>query len=230
MFDDENLKTPDDVPVLPLPETALLPGEPMPLHIFEERYKLMAESAISAEKLIAIAHIRPGFGKDGNKSELYDVAALGRIVVDEKLSDGRFNLVVLGLRRIRICRFVQEIPYRRAKIEILNDIFSKISASSLDSMGLQLMRLAEETIKLKGEDPLGNLTMPGMDHPPLDTASLGALCDILAAALTLPATEKQMILEETDILSRAEKLTFMLQFQIKSCRGNPFPNRSHTIH
>src|SRR3989344_3455701 len=94
-YDEDVIKTPQEVPLFPLSKVVLLPGEPLPLHIFEERYKMMTESAISEERLIAMAHMKPTEG-GVEGSGIFKIGGLGRIVLDERLSDGRFNLVLLG--------------------------------------------------------------------------------------------------------------------------------------
>ena len=219
-FEDENLKAPQDVPLFPLSKVVLLPGEPLPLHIFEERYQMMAESAISSERLIAMAHLKPRIDKsEGGNPEIFDVCGLGRIVLDERLSDGKFNLILVGLKRIRIKRIVQLKPYKRAEVEILADRFSQTSGPLLSSLSAEITGLAQELLGLRKKF-LEEVPGPIFDQFPSQNLPLGTLCDLLAAALSLPPLDKQMVMEEMDVIRRAEILRFALKFELGSLLNN----------
>ena len=223
-FEDEALKSPQDVPLFPLSQVVLLPGEPLPLHIFEERYLMMAESAISSERLIAMAHLKPRIEKspEGNP-EMFDVCGLGRIVLDERLSDGKFNLILVGLKRIRIKRIIQLKPYKRAEVEILADRFSQTSSSLLSSLSSEITFLAQELMAQR-KKILEEAPSQIFENFPSENLPLGTLCDLLAAALSLPPLDKQMIIEEMDVVRRAEILLFALKFELGSLKG-PFRPR-----
>lgn len=230
-FDDDLLKIPESIPFLRLSETVLLPGELLPIHIFEEYHKKIAESAISSEKLIAIAQVKPGWEKDyeGNP-EIYEVAGLGKIVMEEQLPDGRFNLVLLGLKRVKIKQILQELPYQRAEVEILQDYFSQTSSNLLSSLESEIIELSQQLLKLKtDEDSFNEGALSLLEKIPADTLPLSSLCDLVAASFGLSPMEKQMILEETNVINRAGKLIFALRFQLQSYSGN-LSNPTSSLH
>lgn len=226
--DDDVLDLPAEVPVFPLPEAVLLPGEPMPLHIFEERYRIMTETAISSERLIVMGHLKTGHESDEpEKRDIYDVAGLGQIVMDERLNDGRFNLVLLGLKRIRIRRMLQHKPYRRAEVELLPDRFSSTNPALLHSLEDSILTLSRRLMKFRRDDidpaqatSLNEVLKPG-------AVALGTLCDLAAATLFTTPNEKQMILEELDVIRRSEKVIFGLRFQWEATRSGV---SSHLVH
>jgi len=122
LFQDEILNSSmKNIPIFPLPGHVLLPGEPLPLHIFEERYKQLAEFALTQKRLMVLANLKSDLGKIGEeKNKIYDIAGLGRIVLDERMADGRFNLVLLGLKRIRIKYSQKPLPqYSFLKLKVL---------------------------------------------------------------------------------------------------------------
>src|SRR5437660_754635 len=91
--------------LFPLPNLVLFPALVQGLHIFEPRYRQMTADALAGDRLIALALLRPGWEAHyAGKPDLYTVACLGKIVGDEQLADGRYNLQVRGLRRVRIVR------------------------------------------------------------------------------------------------------------------------------
>ena len=111
------------VRLFPLPNLVLFPHVLQPLHIFEPRYRQMTADALADDRLVALALLRPGWQNDyEGRPPLYPVACLGKIVADQALDDGRYNLLLRGLSRVRIDH---EVPtgklYRSAGVELLAD-------------------------------------------------------------------------------------------------------------
>src|SRR6185503_19983493 len=88
------------VPVFPLAGALLFPRGQLPLHIFEPRYGAMVRDALASDRLIAM--IQPK--DDEEPPGLFEVGCLGRIGACDELEDGRFNIVLEGLRRFCIAR------------------------------------------------------------------------------------------------------------------------------
>jgi Lon protease-like protein len=108
------------VPVFPLPDLVLFPRVLVPLHIFELRYRTMVREALSAERLLALALLQPGWEADyhGNP-EYFPLGCLARFEDVEWLPNDCYDIQVLGLARVRIGAIVREYPYRAARIEML---------------------------------------------------------------------------------------------------------------
>src|SRR4051812_6084836 len=162
--------------LFPLPKVVLFPHAVLPLHIFEPRYRRMTEDALAGDKLVTIVQWRAPFpDKPGVEPDLEEIACLGRILQHERLPDGRFNFLLLGLKRVRLRR---EIPgdqlYRKAVAEILEDDNTELPPEPRRSELAGLFRrVAERHGTLDPE--LRSL---------LDTAlPLGTLTDLIAHAL-----------------------------------------------
>lgn len=220
-FTDESLEIPGEVPLFPLPEMVLLPGEPMPLHIFEDRYKAMTETALAGERMIVMGHLKPGWDKPRvTNEETYNVAGVGQIVMDERLHDGRFNLILLGLKRIRIKQITQQKPYSKALVEVIEDRCSDTSSAVLASLEHDIIEAARQILKVRKNDKLSLPEgFPAFETIVPGALPLGTLCDFAAASIFLPPTEKQMILEEIDVIKRAQTLLFLLRFQWELIRN-----------
>src|SRR5262249_20115118 len=109
--------------LFPLPNLVFFPYSLQPLHIFEPRYRQMTADALNGDRLIAMALLKPGWEKFYDTgAALHPIACLGRIVADQLLPDGRYNLLLRGLSRVRI---VEEVPsdklYRSARVELVGD-------------------------------------------------------------------------------------------------------------
>src|SRR3954465_12071673 len=92
--------------LFPLPKVVLFPHAVLPLHIFEPRYRQMTEDALAGDRLITMIQIRPrSEGETWREPvEIEEVGCLGRIIQHERLADGRFNMLLLGRKRVRILR------------------------------------------------------------------------------------------------------------------------------
>ena len=108
----------------PCPGSSSSPNAVLPLHIFEHRYKQMTEDALASDRLVTIVMLRPEAEWKGKGSpKLEEYACVGRILKSERLADGKFNFLLLGLRRVRLIR---EMPngqlYRTAEAELVDDL------------------------------------------------------------------------------------------------------------
>ncbi|NIM02428.1 MAG: hypothetical protein GTN89_12150, partial [Acidobacteria bacterium] len=112
----------DLAPVFPLPNAVLFPDTVLPLHIFEPRYRQMIRDASGGDGHVAIALLEPGFEDDYDGSPAFHrVGTLGRIENLESLSDGRFNLHLIGLRRVEFEEIPAPTPYRVARLIARNE-------------------------------------------------------------------------------------------------------------
>jgi Lon protease-like protein len=97
------IQVPDVIPIFPLPRTVLLPGEVLPLHIFEPRYRRMVRDALASHRVIGIVESIPGDdNEDVGAASVRPIGCVGFIAQHEELPDGRFLLWLLGLERFRI--------------------------------------------------------------------------------------------------------------------------------
>jgi uncharacterized protein len=111
------------VPVFPLPNVVLFPHAAMPLHIFELRYRTMVREALSGERLLVMALLKPGWESDYHGSpDFHRLGCLARIDLVEWLPNDCYDLRVIGVTRVRIERMTREYPYRAARVEPLPQV------------------------------------------------------------------------------------------------------------
>ena len=188
--------------LFPLPNLVLFPYVIQPLHIFEPRYRQMTADALAGDRLLAIVLLRPGWEEDyEGQPAVHPVGCLGKIVADQRLDDGRYNLLLRGLRRVRLLDEVPtDQPYRTARVELLQDDRARSMPArprpcacgwpSSCRAGCRPRRpLQEQFRKLLDSD------LPA-----------GALCDVFGFALPLDVALKQQLLEELDVAERARRL------------------------
>src|SRR3954447_10414616 len=99
-------------PLFPL-GIVLLPSEAVPLHIFEERYKLMIGECLDSDSEFGIVWL----SDDG----LRDVGCTARVTqVLDRFDDGRMNILVTGGTPFRLLRRIDDLPYPAAEVELLD--------------------------------------------------------------------------------------------------------------
>lgn len=186
--------------LFPLPNLVLFPGVVQGLHIFEQRYRQMTADALASDGLIALVLLRPGWEEDYDDTPAIErVACLGRIAWHERLADGRYNLRLRGLARVRIA---EEIPadrlYRTARVEPVAE-----SAPAEPAEATALRHVLADAIIPRIADDAARQQVQGLFDGDL---ALGQLCDVLAYALPLPPEAKQAALAEPDAARRAVAL------------------------
>jgi Lon protease-like protein len=191
--------------LFPLPGLVFFPHAVLPLHIFEPRYRQMTEDALSTDSLITMVRMRPDLANfiRAEPSPIESVGCLGKIIRYERLSDGRFNLLLVGLKRIRICAELPTgKPYRIASAEVVDDVPPERPESHAEQRLIE--RFRRGLAAKQGIDPdLQKLLDSG-------AIELGALTDVIAYTLKVPSRLKQELLAESDVDRRVELLLRIL--------------------
>jgi len=99
----ELLTAVESIPLFPLPGMVFIPYTVLPLHVFEPRYRDLVDDAMAGDRYLAVPRLQPGWENNYEASPaVFQVAGFGKILRYEPLADGRANIVLLGLGRMRI--------------------------------------------------------------------------------------------------------------------------------
>lgn len=99
--------------------TVLFPFAPLPLHVFEDRYRAMTEECMAGDRMFGVVLIERG-SEVGGGDHRVPVGTLAHIEEAARLADGRWVMVVEGRRRIRVARWLPDDPYPVATVEDLD--------------------------------------------------------------------------------------------------------------
>jgi uncharacterized protein len=207
------------VRLFPLPNLAMFPYGLQPLHIFEPRYRALVEEALASDRLLAMALLKPGWEGDyEGRPPMYPIGCLGRIASHQRLDDGRFNLLLVGLRRIAIEReLAPEKPFREAEAALRDDIYRPEAGAR--RAGLQ-RRLIDRFRRLMPN--LRELSQQ-LDEVLVSEVPLGMLTDILAFTLKFDLEVKEQLLREADVDRRAELLLTQIEAEAAGRKPVRFP-------
>lgn len=189
----------EQVCVFPLQNTVLFPGTVLPLHIFEERNKLMMEAVTKENMSLAMSLIKPNEGGGGTPSQ---ICGAGLVNVLQIFPDGRRDIAVQGLKRLQIVDVIQKEPFVKAFARLIPDI----PFDNTDEEARYLKELRQVVQQWIFSNPM-------LDDSYIDYIDVfhtpQALADFLAFYFLPTAVDKQKYLEKSN---QKERVTDLIQF------------------
>ena len=213
---------PTVIPVFPLPNVVLFPEVMLPLHIFEPRYRQMVcDTADKSPPLIGMALLRGNWQEQyqGNP-EIFPIGCVGEMVRVVPLPDGRFNILLKGIREYQIKEESFAKSYREAVVEWRPPAKERL----LTEYRQELSRLLETYL------PNNEAVQKFLADP---TVEDNFFVNFFAFHLDLLPIEKQSLLEARPLPERAARLRDILDFKLTETRwkeggtGGPGKPRAH---
>jgi len=167
--------------------TVLFPGVAIPLHVFEPRYRALTRHCLDGDGRFGVVLIERGSEVGGGDVRL-SVGTCARIVEAAELPDGRWLLMVVGVERVGVERWLPDDPYPQAEVTVLAD--APPGADAVEQRAA-VERLLRKALALKAElgEPAAAATVD-LDSDP-------AVAAYQAAALApLGALDHQLLLEQ----------------------------------
>ncbi|BAQ66807.1 LON peptidase substrate-binding domain-containing protein [Geminocystis sp. NIES-3709] len=191
-----------ELPLFPLPEVVLFPGRPLPLHIFEFRYRMMMNTILEYDRRFGVLMIDPTNG------EIAKVGCCAEIIHFERLPDDRMKVLTLGQQRFRVLEYVREKPYRVALVEWFED---NSTQHNLYEKAKEVTILLHDVVKLSAK-----LTDQKIELPENLPTLPRELSYWVASNLYGVAIEQQSLLEMQDTQERLQREADILA----TTRGN----------
>jgi Lon protease-like protein len=204
---------PGIIPVFPLTGSLLLPGNLLPLNIFEPRYRNMVADAMEGDQVIGM--VQPLTPRQDNwvaaaeqpdVPEIYAIGCLGRIEEHEPQDDGRHLIVLRGVSRFRVRR---ELPLQRGYRRVEADYaefqrdFDELNVFLNPAQILRALRAFGEKHEME------------LDYDLLASVPGISLLNGLSVALPFRPAEKQALLEAADPAVREELLLTLMGMGIE---------------
>jgi len=196
---DENL-----IPVLPLRDVVVYPHMVIPLFVGREKSIEALDKAMAEDKQILLATQKEADLDDPSFEELHQVGTLANILQLLKLPDGTVKVLVEGEQRSQVVKYHEQDGCIFAEVTEINDIFT-LADKELDVMVRAAVDSFGRYVKLNSKIPPEVLNaLSGIDEP-------GRLADTMAAHMSLKVSEKQELLELSDVVARLEKLMLLME-------------------
>jgi len=206
------------LPIFPLSDVVLFPRVTTPLHLFEPRYRQMAEHALAGPRRIGMVTVPPEHvAAMRDDPPIHPVGCAGIVTRARKRSDGRYDILLHGTHRFRIqnerVRSEGRL-YRVAEVALLEDAYDSADADRVGELRTRLVEILSELIRASHPDRL-----PPISEPWLRDLDDVTFVNSLANAVALPPLEKQGLLEVDGICERCERLEGLLSFQRAGLRA-----------
>jgi len=180
-----------ELPLFPLPEVVLYPGRPLPLHIFEFRYRIMMNTIMESDRRFGVLMFDPVQG------EIAAVGCCAEIVHFQRLPDDRMKMLTLGQQRFRVLEYVREKPYRVGLVEWIED---HPTDKDLRPLATEVKHLLRDVVRLSAKLTDQKIELPE-DLPNLPIE----LSYWVASNLYGVALEQQVLLQMQDTSARLER-------------------------
>ena len=180
-----------ELPLFPLPEVVLFPTRPLPLHIFEFRYRIMMNTILESDRRFGVLLWDAVQGKPAA------VGCCAEILQYQRLPDDRMKMLTLGQQRFRVLEYVREKPYKVGLVEWIED---HSPTQDLHALAREVEQLLRDVVRLSAKLTDQNIELPE-DIPDLPIE----LSYWVASNLYNVATEQQALLEMQDTADRLER-------------------------
>ena len=200
----EELKIPDQLPLLPVRDVVVFPYMILPLFVGREMSVSSVEHALANDRLIFLATQKDMNDEDPAPEAIYEVGTIAMIMRMLKLPDGRVKILVQGLAKGTITEFIATKPFYSVQVERLVELQEEEHTLETEA----LMRNAREQVSRiislgKSISPEVLVIMENMQDP-------GSLADLVASNIGLKVQESQQLLEIFNSIDRLKKVTEFL--------------------
>jgi len=196
--------------ILPVRNLVLFPGVVLPVSMNREGTVAGALEAVRAGRNVGFLLQRDPQTNEPTGDDLFKVGTAASVLRHVLSPDGTHHIVVQGERRFRVLDFQPGLPFMLARVEYLTEPVN--ISSDIEARVLHLKKLAAEAITLLPQAPaeIGN-AVQAMESP-------SALVDLIASFMDIKPSEKQQLLETTELKRRFDRVTELLTHRIEVLR------------
>jgi Lon protease-like protein len=211
-------------PMFPL-ESVRLPGEDLPLRIFEPRYGALVRECLSGTREFGVVLIAAGREVGGDDARC-DVGAMAHIVDFEDFGDGRYRIECDMRQRIRVTSWLEDDPYPRADVEPWPDEpGTPVTLGDIGVVEDRLIEIFERIASARQAELPSRQVLLGEPEPGDDA---GARLYALAARVPMGQADRYSVLEAPSAAARldalrdaVETVAAMIEFQLADGGGPP---------
>ena len=199
---------PDVLPLLPVRDLVVFPYMIAPLRVSRPISLDAVNQALATDhRMCFIVAQRDAAEEDPKPGSLYRTGTVGIVMRMRKLSDGGIKILVQGLCRARIQRFLSDVPSYKVRLDILDD------GPATSSVEIEaLVRSVKQNVERVSE--LGRTVQPELALVLQNVDEPGRMSDLVASNLTLKLADAQAILETEDPVARLTKVNQALENEI----------------
>ena len=191
---------PEDLAILPLRNAVLFPGVVFPITVGRDKSIKLVKEAYRKEKVIGVIAQRDPNIEDPTATDLHEVGTVAQILKTLQMPDGNTTVIIQGKKRFRLLEITREEPYFRGKAGVFdkpdawpNDPGFQALIQSIKDIAIQIIEKSPH-IPSEATFAINNIESPVF------------LVNFVSSNLNITATDKQQLLEITDVQERAGKV------------------------
>lgn len=208
MDEQEKGSLPLELPIIALRNTVLFPNVVLPITVAREKSVKAIAEAQKSGKWIGVIAQKDSNNEDPMPDDIYQVGTLAKVVKQIKMPDGNITIFIMGKIRFRIESYLQVDPYFAAQVKYLDDVYPKEDAgfdALISSIKDYSERIAQQSPNLPTE---ASIVLRNIEQQSF-------LMHFVASNISAKLQDKQAMLEENNITTRAEKLLGLLQGELQ---------------
>ncbi|MCU0599329.1 MAG: endopeptidase La [Desulfobacterales bacterium] len=201
-------KIPDKLPLLPVRDVVVFSDMVLPLFIGRDRSVKAIEYAMSQDRLLFLATQKDPTVEDPKPEDIYRVGTICKILKVLKLPDGHFKVLIQGMEKGIIRRYVNQKSIYSVVTEIIKDHHVKKVELEHQALMRNVRDHCEKILTIRGEYSSDiSILLEEIEHP-------GKLADLVSSNLRLKIDEAQSLLEITDPIERLKKVNDYLAREV----------------
>ncbi|MEK6527956.1 MAG: endopeptidase La [Nitrospirota bacterium] len=207
--EEREIEIPTTLPVLPVRDIVIFPYMILPLFVGREVSIKAIDHATSGNKMVLLMTQRDVNIETPTTDDLYTVGTVGTILRILKLSDGRLKVLVQGLAKASVLRYVQTDPFYIGEIKKIVDEKPAEITLEVEALMRSVKELIDKSVAM------GKLILPDIMVLIENIEDPGRLADLVASNLGLKADQAQAILEMTDPVLRLKKINEIFSREVE---------------
>lgn len=208
MDDQEKGSLPLELPIIALRNTVLFPNVVLPITVARDKSVKAIAEAQRTGKWIGVIAQKDSSNEDPMPDDIYNVGTLAKVVKQIKMPDGNITIFIMGRMRFKIEAYTQVDPFFMAQVQYLEDVYPQKDASFdalISSIKDHSERIAQLSLNMPNE---ASIVLRNIEQQSF-------LMHFVASNISAKLQDKQAMLEENDIKTRAEKLMNLLQTELQ---------------
>ncbi len=200
---------PSTLPLLPVRDIVVFPYMVLPLFVGRKGSIEAVDDALASDRMLMMTAQRDAELEEPGPEDLYTIGTVGMIVRMLKLPDGRVKILIQGLTKARLKKFIQHEPYFRVEIDVLKEEEEAAVPVEVEALMRNAKEQLDRVITLGKSIPQDVLIVAESINEP------GRLADLVASNLGLKVEDGQLVLEIEDSVERLRRVAELLNRELE---------------
>lgn len=200
---------PKDMPLMPLRDIVVFPDMILPLFVGREKSVKAIEEAVAKDGVVFLAVQKNSEEETPKPEDIHEFGTICRILRMLKLPDGRLKILVQGLRKGVILRYIRKRGFYKVNIELRDEERVDIDSIEIKALMRNVVQSAEKIMSFRGEfTPEAISILQGIEYP-------GKLADLIASNMHFKIDETQRMLETLNVSERLRYVNELLSKELE---------------